>query len=668
MAVRPPFESRATPSVYRETYPGPGPVPDQIKVWRVQESARGNAVTSCYGFTDSPDTEAVAVGFNHGKSYGSISIGRHGNVLQWGYGDPPSRMTEAGRRLLLNCIQYIRRFDGKAPLVRWRADDRRRVVSLASNLPYVSEDQKQFILRSFPKSLGEEYRDHPEGLAAYYQANVELIYYDGVYRVDEELKALGFASNREVEMLDRLLALGKDESRRDVVRQLVARYTDDPMPPDFRKARDRIYFSDIGGYKFRVVPEGYLAAGSLSPAPASIRPAPDANAGAPARRVGRPGFYILDPREVSSALFKEIVEIVKSCAAGITGRSHEEKYYDAVFGGEFQTKPGDVIILLFSLDSADRIPPRYADLLPQPWSDIERTLAQGQTIECAAVRRDRRILLLAAPKWKQLDEVVRASRLLKSLTQPSQDPGAAVQHPTDPSAERPARGVRYVVTVPPDIWSVVQVRCTIDTNHPVRLHMDNNGAPSVPGGYRFFVRNLRLLSAQEAQATVQETGEDIRLDTKAPVTFTYEVTLLHDKHQLPYGIDEAPHLTDRGAFWTGRSLFFVAPMRDITVHFDLPAGCRLSTPWEALPEDPCTFAVKDTVALTDSFVLIGDHAQARVKVRSVDALLALDRVLEPSLPLLERTMAGLLTACDGVFGGSPAARSLVVVSAHSARG
>ncbi len=28
---------------------------------------------------------------------------------------------------------------------------------------------------------------------------------------------------------------------------------------DFQNGRDRIYFTDVGGYKFKVVPEGYLA-------------------------------------------------------------------------------------------------------------------------------------------------------------------------------------------------------------------------------------------------------------------------------------------------------------------------------------------------------------------------------------------------------------------------
>jgi hypothetical protein len=262
LAVRPAFEFRATPPTYRATYPGPGPAPDQIKVWRVQDRPVGNAVIRLPGFRDSPDTEVMVAGFNLAKEYGAAGIGRQGNFLQWGYGDPPAQMTEAGRCLFINCIHYIHRFDGKAPLVRRRASDRPGVVSMASNIPYVSEAQKQFNLRSFPKDLWEKYRTHPEGFAAYYQANLELIYYNGVYRVDEELKSLGLDSNRKLETLERLLELARDENHRNVARRLLVRYTDGSLSFDFRKDRDRIYFSDVGGYKFRVVPEGYLAAQS----------------------------------------------------------------------------------------------------------------------------------------------------------------------------------------------------------------------------------------------------------------------------------------------------------------------------------------------------------------------------------------------------------------------
>lgn len=260
LTVQPEFEYRKTPDNYRRSYFGPGKLPDQIKVWRVQNSQRGNVVAWSYGFLDSPDAEIIAVGFNHGKEYGALGISRQGNFLQWGYCDSPSQMTEAGRRLLVNCIHYIHRFDGKPPLIRRLASDRHNALSLASIITRVSGDKKEFFLRTFPDELWDKYHADPDGLVAYYKANLELIYRDRVYRVDENLKSLGIESNRKVEALERLFGLLKDESRREIARRLLDRYTDGQTTFDFQNGRDRIYFTDVGGYQFKVVPEGYLVA------------------------------------------------------------------------------------------------------------------------------------------------------------------------------------------------------------------------------------------------------------------------------------------------------------------------------------------------------------------------------------------------------------------------
>jgi len=262
LAVRPEFELRPTPDNYRETYEGPGKLPDQIRVWRVQNSEKGSALAWARGFLDSPDAEILAVGFNRLKHYGDIGISRQGNFLQWGYGDPPSLMTEAGRRLFVNCIHYIHRFGGKAPLVREHSNRRQNVLSWAEYLAVASADQKERVQRSFPKDVWQKYQADPAGLLAYYQANLELVYWDGVYYVDEELKSLGIESNRKVETLERLFELRKDPAHQEIAQRLLDRYTDGHTTFDFQNGRDRIYFSDVGGHRFFVVPEGYLLAPS----------------------------------------------------------------------------------------------------------------------------------------------------------------------------------------------------------------------------------------------------------------------------------------------------------------------------------------------------------------------------------------------------------------------
>jgi hypothetical protein len=267
LAVKFQAEYWDTPDNYRETFLGPDKLPDKIKVWRVQQTDKdyGGVVARGGGFGDSPDTEVLAVGFNRGKAYGSIGIGRHGNFLQWGYSASPSQMTEPGKALFVNCIHYIRHFDGKAPLVRAQSTDRLHVLSLAAIINRVSENERQeFFLRVFPKELYDKYKSDPKGLTQYYQTNMEWVYHDRVFRVDEDLKALGIESNRKLSTLERLIALLDDPSKAATASLLLKRYTNVSFdsPQQWRQwseaNRDRLFFTDVGGYKFRVVPEGYL--------------------------------------------------------------------------------------------------------------------------------------------------------------------------------------------------------------------------------------------------------------------------------------------------------------------------------------------------------------------------------------------------------------------------
>jgi hypothetical protein len=111
------YESWKTPQSYLRRPGGEG-LPDTLTVWRVQKTTdEPGGATRPYGavsrpFEDSAQAEVLAVGYNRGKMNGAVAVGRDGNFLQWGFSAPPSRMTDAGRRFLLNCICYIAKFRG----------------------------------------------------------------------------------------------------------------------------------------------------------------------------------------------------------------------------------------------------------------------------------------------------------------------------------------------------------------------------------------------------------------------------------------------------------------------------------------------------------------------------------------------------------------------------
>ncbi len=239
-------------------------VPDKIEVWRVQKSGKtfGGVVSRRYGFEDSPDAEIIAAGFNDGKEYGAVGIGRHGNFLQWGFSGAPSIMTEAGKRLFINCICYIKAFDGKGALVRRQGSHRDNALRLAALITQIKD--KSFFSNTFSEQLQEKYKDDPEGLVKYYLDDYEFIYREDVFRIDRELKSLGIESNREVESLQKLISLLEDGNKAQMAKKLLGRYTSENFERGkqwqewFDASKERLFFSDVGGYKFFVAPEGYL--------------------------------------------------------------------------------------------------------------------------------------------------------------------------------------------------------------------------------------------------------------------------------------------------------------------------------------------------------------------------------------------------------------------------
>jgi len=89
----------------------------------------------------------------------------------------------------------------------------------------------------------------------------ELIYRDrSAYTIDTDLKSLGIESNRKPETLEKLIALLREKQKAALARKLLGRYTVEAFetPRQWQvwltNNRERIYFSDVGGYKFRVAP------------------------------------------------------------------------------------------------------------------------------------------------------------------------------------------------------------------------------------------------------------------------------------------------------------------------------------------------------------------------------------------------------------------------------
>jgi hypothetical protein len=254
------YEDMSTPENYRH-WPGGEKLGKTMQVWKVQtkkfpESDPG-LVSDPYGFADSPDAEVISSGQNS-KGPDSVALGRHGNFFLWGFSAQPSDMTPEMRLCFVNAVHYIKKFDGQKPLVRKTASGREWALVYAGYLKQISDEN--FINGLFPEDLRKKFGKDSEKYLAYYKENLEYLHRsNNHYVVDGDVRGLGL-SNRKVELLDRCVALLEKGEQPELALRVLKRYTAETFTEArawrawLDKNRDRLFFTDVGGYKFLVGP------------------------------------------------------------------------------------------------------------------------------------------------------------------------------------------------------------------------------------------------------------------------------------------------------------------------------------------------------------------------------------------------------------------------------
>jgi hypothetical protein len=240
---------------------------DPRGTWLVQTGKLGpendfGVVSDGIGFEDSPDCEIISGGINSKGPHG-VAIGRQANMLQWGFYCAPDRMTDSARRAFLNAIVYMKRFDGHRPLVEKKARSRGwyRLYIEALRKENTSARYRQFLKERFPAEVVKQHGLDATKLETWRAANEEYICADPwlawKFALDEDLKQLGL-SNRKPEFLDWLVKRLGADANDALALKLAARYLGDPGKDAatalawIRKNRDRLFFSDTGGFRWFV--------------------------------------------------------------------------------------------------------------------------------------------------------------------------------------------------------------------------------------------------------------------------------------------------------------------------------------------------------------------------------------------------------------------------------
>jgi hypothetical protein len=251
-----------TPERYRKGPQGKD-LPAELETWvvqngRVTKDIDYGLVTSPLGFEDSPDAESISGGSNT-RAGRAPALARHGNFFLWGFAGDPSQMTESARRVFVNAICYMKRFDGRRPIAP--------MVSVSREMAFIyvqwlrdtpGPKVPDWVLKTFPPEVRDETDLKPDRMDAWYKANLEWLCPagDGI-GADPDLRALK-VPNRTPAFWDAVLArLAKDE-KDEVAWRLVGRChgrtlkTATEVRAWVEENRPYLFFTDVGGFRWFV--------------------------------------------------------------------------------------------------------------------------------------------------------------------------------------------------------------------------------------------------------------------------------------------------------------------------------------------------------------------------------------------------------------------------------
>ncbi len=282
-------------------------LPEVAPMWRVgiedinEDSPYPPGHVSNPGIHDSPDAEVISGGVSI-KSQHAVAIARQGSFLTWGFRQSPSFMTEEAKLAFINSIYYIAPFKGAAKFVeplsahrlagmdgpyllsdettaRRKASHERRVANFEEMRAKVedgtaTESERYYVefggLGEFDRSqpafsisgsVRNDLGDNWGAYLPYFEENRGYIIPESgstyAFTIDADAQSLGIA-NDDPEILNKAIGLLEDGEQIDLGERLLHRYTNESFATAdewrqwYDSNRNKLFFTEIGGYKFMV--------------------------------------------------------------------------------------------------------------------------------------------------------------------------------------------------------------------------------------------------------------------------------------------------------------------------------------------------------------------------------------------------------------------------------
>jgi hypothetical protein len=250
-----------TPTIVQEKNPYTGEV---TGMWNVHEKvADPGLVTAIEQFLDADDSEIISGGINLKGDHG-VALVREANLFLWGPIGRPQLMNEEARRVLVNTIMYMKRFDGAKQTV-WRGLSGRQELQMV----LATKDMHKMlsperVYQSFLPELVTKYGPEIEKYRSFYTPNLPYVRqsHGAVwFDVDQDAKSLGIANN-DPRLLEKCVHMLQQPAQAAEALKLLQRYTGLSLSSASEwqswlgENKDKLYFSDSYDYRFFAGPAG----------------------------------------------------------------------------------------------------------------------------------------------------------------------------------------------------------------------------------------------------------------------------------------------------------------------------------------------------------------------------------------------------------------------------
>ncbi|HLA12202.1 MAG TPA: hypothetical protein VJ023_16565 [Pyrinomonadaceae bacterium] len=190
-----------------------------------------------------------------------------------------------------------------------------------------------------------------------------------------------------------------------------------------------------------------------------------------------------------------------------------------------------------------------------------------------------------------------------------------------------------------------------------RIFMNPFGADQLPDGWATFIRDLQAVDSSEHPLQIKSLGNatwQLGNNYVGEVKLSYKVNLSFAYEKWPAGNEQAGFYQDKSLFLVTRPLFITsehAGKRQVT--FDVPAGWKISSPWQPSLNDKRTFIAQDRTDLLSNTVVLGHHAEHRFQEGPFTFVLALPGEISESADLIVSTLKKPVSAYYRVFDQTP---------------